>query len=208
MTSTKTLLDRFPATVLGAHVAAGLTARPTTRSDGERLARIELELEARAFLSKYAYFFDAKDLEGLMTLYADDCELVNTAGTYTGARSIRDMQAADMPKTEISFHHFSNVVVAIDSLENREVYVTAYMYNVAIREEEPYGTIGTVVFCLRGVSDGGLKATAIRIAIDSRHSFNPKFVPSADPGPYASSSINAYDLVGRKPRFPTKKQTA
>jgi ketosteroid isomerase-like protein len=198
----ESLLERFPVAVLGAHVAAARAAKPASGSAEERLAQLELEAEARAFITKYSYFFDGKDLEALMTLYASDCVLVNTAGTYVGIDAIRRMQEGDIGRTAISFHHFNNPLVVIEDLKSRTAYVTAFMYNLAVRDDEHYGTVGTVVFCLKGQADGSLKASAIRIAIDSRHTLQPKFVPIGEPGPHAASGRSSYDLVGRKPRFP------
>lgn len=198
------LLVRFPVEVLGAHVAAAKARPVSAGSPEERLARLELENDAKAFITKYSYFFDGKDFEGLMTLYAADCVLVNTAGTYVGIDAIRRMQEGDIGRTQISFHHFNNPMVVIEDLTSRTAYVTAFMYNLAVRDDEHYGTVGTVVFCLKGQVDGSLKATAIRIAIDSRHTFTPKFVPVGDPGPHAASKRSSYDLVGRLPRFPGK----
>jgi ketosteroid isomerase-like protein len=176
----------------------------TEQSAEERLAYLELERDAREFLAKYSYYFDGKNLEGLMTLYTPDCVLVNTAGTYAGIEAIRRMQEGDMPKTTVSFHHFNNIIVVVDDINTRTAYVTAYMYNLAIRDDEPYGTVGTVVFCLKDGGDGTLKASAVRIAIDSRHSFTPKFVPPGEAGPNAASVETSYDLVGQRPRFPVK----
>jgi ketosteroid isomerase-like protein len=198
------LLGRFPVEVLGAHVFAARAAAPATGSSEERLARLELEADARAFITKYSYFFDGKDLENLMTLYAPDCVLVNTAGTYIGADAIRRMQEGDITRTTISFHHFNNPLVVIENVKTRTAYVTAFMYNLAVRDDEHYGTVGTVVFCVKGRADGYLEASAVRIAIDSRHTFQPKFVPAGDPGPHAASPHTAYDLVGSRPRFPAK----
>jgi len=201
---TNDLLGRFPVEVLGAHVFAARAAPPALDSSERRLERLELELEARTFITRYSYFFDGKDLEGLMTLYAPDCVLVNTAGTYVGIDAIRRMQEGDIGRTAISFHHFNNPLVVVEDVKTRTAYVTAFMYNLAVRDDEHYGTVGTVVFGLKGQPDGSLKATAIRIAIDSRHTFQPKFVPAGDPGPHAASSTSSYDLVGRRPRFPAK----
>jgi hypothetical protein len=197
-------LARFPVSVLGAHIAAARADRRAEFSIQERLERLEIESEARAFIAKYSYFFDGKDLEGLMTLYGDDCVLVNTAGTYVGKDSIRHMQEGDIGRTTISFHHFDNPIVVVEDIKKRSAYVTAYMYNLAVRDDEHYGTVGTVVFCLEADVNGVMKATAIRIAIDSRHTLTPKFVPVGDPGPHAASRQSSYDLVGRLPRSPVK----
>jgi len=197
-------LFRLPGGALGAHAYLASLPSPTASGLEERIRALELERAASGFLSRYACLFDSKDLDGLMALYSDDCVLVNTSGTYVGTPAIRGLQEADMPKTEISFHRFANILVREDPAATDMTWVAAYMYNLAIRGEEPYGTVGTILAALRGdVPD--LRATAVRITIDSRHTLEPKLVPRGDAGPYAASQTSSYELTGQPPRFPASR---
>lgn len=192
-------LYRLPGGALGAHAYLASLPRTAPASLEERIQTLERERAATDFLTRYAYFFDSKNLNGLMGLYDDDCVLVNTNGTYAGAAAIRGLQEEDIPKTEISFHRFANVLVRDDA--DGTTWVAAYMYNLAIREEEPYGTVGTILASLRGQA-ADLRATSIRITIDSRHTLTPKFVPRGTPGPHAASQATSFELTGQPPRFP------
>lgn len=85
----KTLYE-LPRGLLGAHtkLASWRSEKPVDRLE-DRVASLEVELAARDLLNQYAYFYDAKDLDGLMRLYSEDCVVVNRRGTYIGPAAIR-----------------------------------------------------------------------------------------------------------------------
>jgi len=193
-------LYRLPGGALGAHAYLAALPRKAPASVEDRIKALELEHAAGDFLSRYAYFFDSKNLGALMELYDDDCVLVNTNGTYAGRAAIHGLQKEDIIKTEISFHRFANILVREDPADGT-AWVAAYMYNLAIRDQEPYGTVGTILASLSGEVVAP-RATSVRITIDSRHSVTPKFVPPGTAGPYAAAATSSYDLTGQPPRFP------
>jgi hypothetical protein len=199
-------LYRLPGGALGAHAYLASLPRKAPASPEDRIKALELERAAADFLSRYAYFFDSKDLDGLMALYGEECILVNTNGTYVGTAAIRGLQEEDTPKTEVSFHRFANILVREDPADGT-AWVAAYMYNLAIRDEEPYGTVGTILASLHG-EPPELRATSIRITIDSRHTVTPKLVPRGTSGPHAASEASSFDLIGQLPRFPASRVPA
>jgi ketosteroid isomerase-like protein len=194
-------LGDLPISVVGGHAEiATLAARGSVAASLEaRIQALELEQKARLLVASYAYFYDAKDLDALMALYADDATLVNSSGTYIGKATVEAIHREDLPLTEISFHHLNNVVAAIDQGAGT-AWASAYMYNLAIRDGAAYGTVATIVFALRHTNDG-YRIVACRIAIDSRHNLDPrKMVLTANK--LASVPKTSAELVGVTPRFP------
>ena len=194
-------LGDLPISVVGGHTEiAKLAAHGSVGGNLERrIQALELEQKARLLVASYAYFYDAKDLEDLMALYADDATLVNSSGTYIGKETIEAIHREDLPLTEISFHHLNNIVVAIDQSAGT-AWASAYMYNLAIRDGAAYGTVATIVFALRDTDDG-YRIVECRIAIDSRHNLDPrKMVLVANK--LATVPKTSAELVGVTPRFP------
>ncbi len=196
----KTLND-LPRSVLGGHVVIAQHVRPSSAGTlEERIRLLELDRDARQFVASYAIYYDAKDLAALMALYADDAVLVNSSGTYAGAKTIEAIHSEDFPLTEISFHHLNNVSVGVPN-EDGSLWVAAYMYNLAVRDGEHYGTVATIIFRLREV-DGRLCAAECRIAIDSRHTLTPKLMVLQS-NPLATEASTSAELVGSIPRYPS-----
>ena len=194
-------LGDLPISVVGGHAEiAKLAAQgPVGGSLERRIQALELDQKARVLVASYAYFYDAKDLEDLVALYADDATLVNSSGTYVGKQTIEAIHRADLPLTEISFHHLNNVVAAVDQSAD-SAWASGYMYNLAIRDGEAYGTVATIVFALRNTDDG-YRIVECRIAIDSRHNLDPrKMVLVANK--LATAPRTSAELVGVTPRFP------
>ncbi len=79
----------------------------------ERLSLIEEEAAVRDLLNRYTYFYDGGDLEGVMTVFADECTLVNPRGTYIGAAAIKRNYAYLIGGRKLSFHYATNVMVRI-----------------------------------------------------------------------------------------------
>lgn len=53
------------------------TAAKQEGSIEQRLGRLENELAVRDVLNKYTYCYDSSDLDGVMSVFHDDCTLVN-----------------------------------------------------------------------------------------------------------------------------------
>jgi ketosteroid isomerase-like protein len=194
-------LGDLPISVVGGHAEiAKLAARASAGATLEsRLEALELDRQAHLLVASYAYFYDAKDLAALMALYADDATLVNSSGTYIGKQTIEAIHREDLPLTEISFHHLNNVVAAIDQGAGT-AWASAYMYNLAIRDGAAYGTVATIVFALRHAGDA-YRIVECRIAIDSRHNFDPRqMVLTANK--LATVPRTSAELVGVTPRYP------
>ena len=183
----------MPRTIFGAHVSL-LQDRARRRSSTveERLSRLELLVAGQEILSRYAYLYDAKELQALVALYAKNATLINSSGTYAGLAAIRAAHEADLPRTNYSFHHFTNVGVVGDA---SDMCVSAYLYNLAAREGQPYGTVASVIFRL--VSDHDMwKIVEARIALTARHALAPIDFKAAGAPPHATGDQTSSELIG------------
>jgi len=183
----------MPRSIFGAHVGL-LPDRAQLRSSSveERLSRLELLVAGQDILSRYAYLYDAKELDALLALYAEDATLINSSGTYAGLLAIRAAHEADLPRTNYSFHHFTTISV---TGAGPDMCVSAYLYNMAAREDQPYGTVASVIFRLVLVHDVW-KIVEARIALTARHALAPiGFKPAGAP-PYATGDRTSSELIG------------
>jgi ketosteroid isomerase-like protein len=172
MTWPSTLYE-LPRTLLGLH--AWIAKNPPV-SDGtleDRIAILEVEAAARRVLLRYAYCYDAGDVEGLMEIYSEDCVVVNPRGTFVGRDAIRLNYGQAIDEREVAFHHLSNVAVAA-SPDRAEAWVSAYMYNLAIRDGNAGGTVASCIFHIRRHDHGAWKVVEFRNVISGQHGFGPQ----------------------------------
>lgn len=94
----------------------------------ERLELIESELEVRDVLRRYTYFYDGKDLDGLMSVFHPECRLVNPRGTYVGTEAIRANYEYLMGTFRIVFHYAPNVMVRV--LDREHAWLSSYLFAV------------------------------------------------------------------------------
>jgi ketosteroid isomerase-like protein len=187
----KSLYD-LPRTLFGSHIAFA-RQRTRTKSLEDRLAVLELESAARNLLNQYAYCYDGGDLDRLMDIYADDCVVVNKHGTFAGVAAIRANYERAINDCDISFHGLSNVEVS-PSEDRASAWVVGYLYNLAVRKNEPTGTMASFVFHIARQAAGGWKVTESRIVISNQHSFAPRVTPSGISPPPTNPST-ADDLI-------------
>ncbi|MDA8253987.1 MAG: nuclear transport factor 2 family protein [Rhodospirillales bacterium] len=90
-----------------------------------RLARIEDEMAVRDLLVKYAYSYDANDIEGVMSVFHPDVVLVNPRGTFIGADAVRRNYQHLLTTRRYSFHHVTNVTVRF-SEDRNEALASSY----------------------------------------------------------------------------------
>ena len=192
MSLAKNIYD-FPRHIFGAHVTLLRHGAGKSSSLEDRLGRLELEAEVRDTVNTYAYLYDAKDLDGLMELYLEESAIVNSSGTYVGRSAIRSLHESDLPRTEYSFHHMTNVHVTVGN-SGDDVWTAGYLYNLAARAGTAYGTVGTFIFHLTK-RQGRWKLLETRIALTSRHVLEPiSFKPAVD-GPIPTSPDTSAELI-------------
>jgi ketosteroid isomerase-like protein len=92
----------------------------------KRLQRLEDELALHDLLSRYTYFYDGNDLDGVMSVFDDDCKLVNPRGSYFGKDAIRENYAHLISTRRFSFHAATNI--AIRFLDDGDAVMSAF-YN-------------------------------------------------------------------------------
>jgi ketosteroid isomerase-like protein len=164
-------LFELPRTLLGFHVWIAKNP-PRSRGDVEdRLHVLEIDAAARRVLYRYAYCYDAGDIDGLMDIYTDDCVLVNRRGTFVGRDAIRSTYDLQIAERHVAFHHLANIDVR-PAARRDEAWATAYIHNLAVRDGNAGGTMASAVFHLRREPDAW-RVCEIRIAISNQHGFVP-----------------------------------
>jgi ketosteroid isomerase-like protein len=115
------------------------------RGDGleERLTLLEEEREVRDHITAYSVHYDARDLDRVVALFADDAVLHNILGRYVGASEIRKAFEFLMYHLGESMHFLSNLTVRIES--PGQASASCYLDSIATRRVDGYGygTCGT-----------------------------------------------------------------
>ena len=156
----------------------------------ERLQMVEEEAAVKDVLTRYTYFYDGADLDGVMSVFHDDCMLINPRGTYIGKDAIRRNYAFLISLSKIVLHFATNVMVRFKD-DAEEAWMTAYYYGVAATpDSELIATGGTYADHLIKVK-GDWKIIERRITYNLRHTLSP-----APPGRMAGAPV------------PTRKQSS
>jgi ketosteroid isomerase-like protein len=186
-------LYELPRSLFGFHIALARRKVDTPSSLEDRVALLELDAAARHLLNRYAYCYDGDDLDGMMEIYTDESVVVNRIGTFVGIEAIRSNYDRAIKDRTIAFHRLSNL--EIEPNETRtEAWVTAYLYALTIRGDEPGGTMATCVFHI-GKREDAWKILESRVVITDQHSFGPKRAkPAHSAAPTRGET--AEDLVG------------
>jgi ketosteroid isomerase-like protein len=168
-------LHDLPRTLLGFHLSLA-SYDPQAETLEDRVKVLEVEAAAHRLLNKYAYAYDAGDVEAMMTIYSEDCVLINNKGTFAGAAAIRANYEQAVEERALAFHHLANLEVQ-SSDERTEAWVTGYLHNLAVRWGKAGGTMATCVFHIRNLG-GEWKVVECRIVVSNQHSFG---LPDARP---------------------------
>ncbi len=116
-----------------------------------RLQRIEEELAVRDLLVRYAYAYDSNDLDRVVSVFSNDCVLVNPRATFVGAEAIRVNYAHLISTRRYSFHHVTNVTVRLNAQAN-EAVATSYWTDKHVGKSGSIdGSDGTYVDRLRKI---------------------------------------------------------
>ena len=137
-------LEQLGREMWGVHHALARAPRRRAGTLDERLELIESELAARDVLCRYAYFYDGKDLDGLMTVFHPDAKLVNPRGTYVGIDAIRANYRFLMGLFRMVFHYAPNVMVRV--LDDGSAWLSSYLFSVgAVADERFNGNCSSYV---------------------------------------------------------------
>jgi ketosteroid isomerase-like protein len=109
----------------------------------ERLVLLEAEREVRDHVTAYPVHYDARDLDRLVALFADDAVLHNILGTHEGGSEIRENFEFLIYHLGESMHFLSNLTVRIESPGRASA--SCYLHSIATRRIDGYGygTCGT-----------------------------------------------------------------
>lgn len=178
------------------HVHLGVARQPRARlqSAEDRLQLLEDEAAVRDLLAQYTYFYDAKDIDGLLTVFHDECVLINPRGTYVGHEAIRRNYLYLMEQSKVCLHFASNVMARIAE-DRSEAWMTAYYYDIsATRNGRLVGTGGTYADSVVP-SGAAWKILARRITYNFRHVLAPE-APGGGAPPEPSRKETSRDIVG------------
>lgn len=153
-------------------------AKKTTTKD--RLTRIEDEAAIRDLHSKYCYFYDSGDVDGVMEVFHEDCVLVNPRGTYIGTKAIRENYKYLISTRRFGFHNTTNVVIRFTD-KGDEAAMTSYLLGTnLLHSGNEVATLGTYVDRAKKFKDGW-KIIERRITSNFRY-YLPAF-PTLNPPP-------------------------
>jgi ketosteroid isomerase-like protein len=185
----------LPRSLFGFHVALvkGSRSRARAGSVEDRLARLEAESDIRTVINQYAYCYDEGDLDGLMQIYSADCRLINNKGTFVGQQAIRDNYAQNIDERSFGFHHVTDIQIGLDA-EATSAWASGFLYNVAVREGNPTGTMASCLFHL-AIRDDIWQVVESRIVVSNRHRFLPREVPAQGSPGYATETGTVADLI-------------
>ena len=191
-------LDDLGRSMWGVHHMLASTPRPTADDLEGRLALIEAESAAREVLTRYTYFYDGKNLDGLMGVFHDDCKLVNPRGTYEGIEAIRENYGFLMGLFKMVFHYAPNVMVRVLD-DRRSAWLASYLFSIGVVEGQGLHNGNCSSYVARVVLDDGVwKIREMRITTNVPMEMQPRdsvMAPSASP-PDPTTDVSSADWVG------------
>lgn len=177
------------------HHALARSPRPRTTSVVERRRFVEEELAVKDVLVRYTYFYDGGDLDGVMSVFHDDCVLINPRGTYVGHEAIRRNYAYLISLSKIVLHLAPNVLVRF-SAGGKDAWMTAYYYGVAATPAgELIATGGTYADRLIKLK-GDWKICERRISYNLRHTLSPEPPGDRSSAPTPTRAQSSRDIIG------------
>jgi ketosteroid isomerase-like protein len=161
----------------------------------QRLRLVEEELAAMDLLARYTYFYDGGDLDGVMSVFHDDCVLINPRGTYVGTDAIRRNYAFLISLSKIVLHFTPNVAVRIAE-DASEAWMTAYYYAMAATNDAKLVATGGT-YADRLVKVGrDWKIIERRITYNFRHTALPEAPGNTPAPPPPTKNQSSRDIIG------------
>jgi ketosteroid isomerase-like protein len=175
------------------HHAVARFPRSSKSSQGSK--RLDEELAVRDVLTRYTYFYDGADVEGLLSVFHPDCTLINPRGTYVGHEAIRRNYAFLMSLSKFVLHFATNVIVRL-SKDCSQAWMTAYYYSIAATHDgQLIGTGGTYADRLLKLRDGW-KIIERRITYNFRNTLSPAPPVDQPTPPAPTKAQSSRDVLG------------
>ncbi|MBV7482976.1 nuclear transport factor 2 family protein [Bordetella sp. BOR01] len=120
------------------------------------------EAEVLDVFRRYHYLYDAGNLDGVVSIFSDDCVLLNPRGTYIGSEAIRENYAYLMDRTRFVLHYGTNTLVRFDRGMTQAWLGAFYSAAIVMPDKSSYSGGGTYMKRLRK-QDGEWKVFEARI---------------------------------------------
>ena len=138
----------------------------------KRLRRIEEDSAIRDLFVKYCYAYDSNTCDDVMSVFSDDCVLINPRATFVGADAIRRNYDHLMTTRRYSFHHVSNLSIRLNE-QMDEASATSYWSDKHVGKSGSIdGSDGTYTDRLKKI-DGEWKITERRITANIFYVMTP-----------------------------------
>jgi hypothetical protein len=174
------------------HHALASMPRPHADTLEGRVQLLEEEAAVRDVLARYTYFYDGADLDGVMSVFHDDCVLINPRGTYAGKDAIRRNYAFLISLSKVVLHLAPNAIVRV--LSDSDAWMASYYYGLAVAPDRTLnGTGGTYIDHLVKVA-AEWKIIERRISYNFRHKLEPEPFVGSPPEPTRGESSR--DIIG------------
>jgi ketosteroid isomerase-like protein len=179
----------------GMHEAVANLPRSRPASLEDRVRLLEEEQAARDLLVRYTYFYDAGNLDGVMSVFHDDGVLINPRGTYAGKDAIRRNYGFLISLSKIVFHFAPNVLVRVAD-DWQQAWMTAYYYGTAVTPDgKLIATAGTYADRLTKTG-ADWQIIARRITYNFRNFLTPAPPTDIPSAPAPSRAESSRDLLG------------
>jgi uncharacterized protein (TIGR02246 family) len=130
---------------------ARLPRWPVGTSEGGQLALLREDAQLRDDFMVYTYAYDNRDLDTIISFFADDCVMTNPRGPVTGVQAIREKYRAQFGIWTTTRHIWSNIIVRfLDALPS-DAYVAAYHHTMLLSDERTVSATGTDIRRMRRI---------------------------------------------------------
>ena len=167
-----------------------------TGTPEEQLLRLVEERAVTEVLTEYAYYYDASDVDRVMTLFTDDAVVVSARGLYAGKSEVDANYRWVNAQRLRSYHRVTNVMVRF-SPGSQEAWATAYFNAIGQNHDElRRGNAGNY-FARLLKQDGRWLLADFRMIVDLAVGFGPG--PGAPTGGSAPTPTVQEDPKAQQP---------
>jgi hypothetical protein len=162
----------------------------------ERLQRLEDEAAVLDTFRRYHYFYDAGDVDGVLSCFTADGVQVNRRGTYVGTDQLRSSYEYLVRDQRLIIHYGTNAVVRFDQDDPKgTAWLTAFYHSVvAPFDGDLFDCGGVYIDRMRRVGDDWLiSEQRITYNFESTKVTRPH-IPAADQ-PAPDGSLRTPDLI-------------
>ncbi len=149
--------------------------REAESTPGERVQRLVEECSVVAVLTRYAYYYDASNVDRVMSLFTEDAVVFSARGTYVGKAAIDANYRWVNAQRKLSYHRITNTMVRFSS-GYCEAWMTAYFNAMGQNHDETRRANAGNYFARLVKTDDGWMIADFRMMVDLAVGF------SAGPG--------------------------